>query len=172
MVGDAEVKKNTRVLFSEIDERYSLNRGNARNTFEKLKANGTIKRTTIILQGLPIKFLSFLYLEQKNIALFNKTRLAYLASTVEETDTPSDKYVYKADASSPYGIVLIAPIYREGDLEALKEELQQKANGCTIEQAIITHVLIGSFGFRKFKMKETGTYRLVKSLENTNNIQT
>ena len=167
-----EMNKNATIPFSEIDERHSLNRGNSRNTFEKLKANGTIERTTIVLQKLPIKYLSFLYLEQKNIALFNKTRSAYLASTIEETDKPSDKYVYKADASSPYGIVLIAPIYKEGDFEALKEELQQKANGCMIEQAIVTHVILGSFGFRKFKMKETGTYRLVKSLENTNNIQT
>ena len=55
---------------------------------------------------------------------FNSARIEYLAGIVKETQYPTNRYAFAADASAPYGIVLVAPIFKEEDADTLQKELQ------------------------------------------------
>jgi hypothetical protein len=95
---------------------------------------------------------------------FNKTRKEYLEEVIEETEFPTNKFVYIADVSSPYGTILIYPVYSEDKVEKIKEEMLQKVKGIRLRFSIITNVLIGSIGTRKFDMQQSKQYELLQKL--------
>ena len=158
-----ELNKDASTSFSDIDKEYGLKEGNARYTYERLLARETIERPTITMEGLPIKYLEFLYLVQRNIPAFNTTRIEFLSKVIGETKYPVDKYVFNADASAPYGIVLVAPIFVELDFATLQKELSE-VKGMNEKNASITRVLVGEFGLRKFRKEETSNYKLMQKL--------
>ncbi|MGC9157104.1 MAG: hypothetical protein ACP5GD_02895, partial [Candidatus Micrarchaeia archaeon] len=64
----------------------------------------------------------------------------------------------------PYGMVMLLPIYIDGDLEKAKEELLQKVKGIKIRASIVTHILIGDLGTRKFDMQKSKPYEILQEL--------
>ncbi|MEM3841499.1 MAG: Lrp/AsnC family transcriptional regulator [Candidatus Micrarchaeaceae archaeon] len=160
-----EMNRNSRSRFTDIDLEYGFGSGSSEYAYYKLIQKGTIKRATIAMQEPGAKFIALLYLKQRNINLFNKTKANYLRSIIEETYYPSNKFVYVADSSSPNGITLLAPIYKDGDLENIVADLQKNVKGIEIKKAIITSNLIGSLGIRKFSMKESSQFALLNKLK-------
>ncbi len=158
-----ELNKDASTSFSDIDKEYGLKEGNARYTYERLLERQTIKRPTITMEGLPIKYLKFIYLVQRNIPAFNSTRIEYLAGVIEETQYLVNKYIYVADASSPYGTIFVAPIFKDQDSGVLQKGFSE-VNGVKLRTASITRVLTGEFGLRKFKKEETTPYKLIIKL--------
>ena len=168
-----ELNKDAGTSFSDIDKEYGLKEGNARYTYERLLERQTIERPTITMEGLPARYFGFLYMVQRNIPAFNSTRIEYLAEIVKETQYPTNRYAFVADASAPYGIVLVAPVFKEEDTNTLQEELSG-IKGARIRTASITRVLIGEFGLRKFRMEESSNYKVMTKLTEkkaTENVQ-
>jgi len=160
----AEMNKDAGQEFKEIELRNKLNEGSASYTYDKLLSNKTIERATIIMQRLPAKYFAFLYVVQNDIGKFNRTIREYLEEVIEETEFPTNKFVYVADVSSPYGAILIHPVYSEDNVEKIKEELLQKVKGVRIRSSIITNVLLGSIGTRKFDMQQSKQYELLQNI--------
>ncbi len=162
-----ELNHDASVGFAEIDRLYNLRDGNAYYTFERLLERGTIKRPTITMGYLPIRYAAFLYVVQKDVVKFNRSRKHYLRSVIEESKHPVDKYVQVEDVSAPYGFILIAPIFDEGELERLEQEIRENAKGTILRTSLITRVLVGNLGYRRFDMKESMTYKRVQEMEKT-----
>ncbi|MGC9156865.1 MAG: Lrp/AsnC family transcriptional regulator [Candidatus Micrarchaeia archaeon] len=161
----SELNKDAGQEFKEIEEKYKLNIGSAAYAYDKLIGDGTIERATIVMQRLPARYLAFIFVVQTNIDDFNKSLQSMLEEILEETAFPTNKFVYVANVSSPYGIVLLAPIYLEEDLQKLKHELAERVKGITLEVAIATNVLVGRVGARKFDMKKSQLYSLLQQLK-------
>ncbi|MEM0154835.1 MAG: AsnC family transcriptional regulator [Methanothrix sp.] len=161
-----ELNHDASVKFSDIDRLYNLKAGNAYYTFERLLERKTIKRPTIVMGYLPMRYVAFFYVVQKDISLFNRYRKEYLRTVIEESLHPCDKYAQVEDVSAPYGFILLAPIFDEGELEKLQEEVFSTAKGSNLRTSLITRVLIGSLGYRRFKMSESMTYKRLVDMEN------
>ncbi len=58
----------------------------------------------------------------------------------------------------------MAPIYEDGGMERLKEEMQGKVKGIRIKSAVMTNFLIGNLGFRRFDMEESSTAGVMRRL--------
>ena len=58
----------------------------------------------------------------------------------------------------------MAPIYEDGGMERLKEEMQGKVKGIRIKSAVMTNFLIGNLGFRRFDMEESSNADDMKKL--------
>jgi hypothetical protein len=89
---------------------------------------------------------------------FNKTRKEFLEWLLEETEFPTNKFVYETEISSPYGALLILPVYLDDDLEKAKEGLLQRAKGIRIRLSVVTNVLVGDLGTRKFDMQQSSSH--------------
>jgi len=160
-----ELNHDASIKFTEIDRLYGLKSGNAYYTFGRLLERDTIKRSTIVLGYLPTRYIAFLYVVQKDIVLFNSNRQEYLSKIIEESEHPVDKYAQVEDVSAPYGFILLAPIFDEGELEKLQDEIKTTAKGTSLRTSLITRVLIGSLGYRRFNMKESMTYKRMLEMQ-------
>ena len=58
----------------------------------------------------------------------------------------------------------MAPIYEDGGMERLKEEMQGKVKGIRIKSAVMTNFLIVNLGFRRFDMEESSTAGVMRRL--------
>ena len=159
-----ELSKNCKADFSSIDDAHGLNKGSAQYTYHRLVERKIIEGTTICMRNPHAKYSVFIYLEQDDIVAFNKTKAEYFKILVGEPKRPTNRFVYVADVSSPYGIVVIAPIYNDSELEELLEMIKEKIKGINVTYSIITNQLIGKIGFRKFDMTKTRSYKLSLSL--------
>ncbi len=165
-----ELNRDSRAKFSSIDDKYGFNKGHSSHVYEKLLERKTIKRSTIVIGKSLMKYPVFIYLEQVDVGSFNEMRKEYLEHVVEETDSPLNKYAYIANVAAPYGIALIAPVLKEGGFEKIKEELKSVAKGTAMRSMIITNILIGSLGLRRFDTTKSSSYEILQSLiekENT-----
>ena len=160
-----ELNHDASIKFSDIDRLYNLKSGNAYYTFDRLLERKTIKRPTIAMGYLPMRYVAFFYVVQKDISLFNRYRKEYLRTVIEESLHPCDKYAQVEDVSAPYGFLLLAPIFDEGELEKLQGEVAGTARGSEVRTSLITRVLVGSLGYRRFKMSESMTYKRLMDME-------
>lgn len=149
--------------FSEIDRRYGLNKGSARHTYYELLKNENIWRITIAMGNPPIKNVAITILKQENINEFNKSKKEYFLHRIEDDNSLLNKYIYTGDIGAPYGILLISPLYFEGELEKIETLLNQIVKGVKINSSLVSKVLVGKFGFRKIDIKQTLWYRNVKN---------
>lgn len=150
-----EMSKDASRKLAEIDNQYGLTKGNADYTYKKLLKNETIQSCTICLENPHIKYAAFVYAEQYNIGLFNDSKKEYQETITHEFARPTNRVSYLADVSSPYGSAFITPIYEDGSLEALINEINPGKKGMKIKSAVITNTLLGRIGFRKFNLDET-----------------
>ena len=155
------LNKNSRMDFSEIDRMYNLNDGASQYTYKKLIENNTILRTTIKMSNLPLKYNLILKCEQKNINEFNSKRLEYLLHTIDDTNTPINKYVLIGDIGATYGLLLIAPIFNEND--DIEVEIKRHIDGVKISTSIMTRVLIGELGYRRINRLDTPQYEFIEN---------
>ncbi len=160
----AEMNKDAGQEFREIELRNKLNEGSASYTYDKLLSNKTIERATIIMRRLPAKYFALLYVVQTDMGKFNKTRKEFLEEIVKDMKFPTNRFVYDTDISAPYGVVLLLPVYIDGDLEKAKEELLQRVKGIKIRSSVITRILIGNLGTRKFDIQQSGPYKALSEL--------
>lgn len=148
--------------FTEIDNSYNFSPGTAQYTYHKLFERGIIRRITITMNKPPIKYIAILHLDQVSMNLFAKTRKDLFIDRVGATKTPLNKYILTGDYGSPYGIVIFAPIFENNGLEVLEENLREKVKGVKIRSVVITNILVGKLGFRKFDNKYTKSYEVLK----------
>ncbi len=153
--------------FASIDSRYGLNPGSARYTYDKLVENGTIERTTIVMTKPQNLYSAFIYLKQNDMLKFIRYREESLAEIIEDKGYPVNKFAYIGNTSSPYGTVLIAPVYEQGGLESLREELDARVRGTEQNASVITDVLLGDIGYRRIDTEESEPAEVLRELAKT-----
>ena len=162
-----EMCLDARTSFASIDSKYGLSQGSARYTYQKLVENGTIERTTIIMTRPQNLYSALIYLKQTDMLKFIRHRTESLSAIVEDKGYPVNKFAYVGNTSSPYGTVLIAPIYEEGGLVALREELDARIKGAEQNVSVVAEVLLGNIGYRRADMEESEPAAELRTLEKT-----
>jgi DNA-binding Lrp family transcriptional regulator len=161
-----ELNSNGMIEFSEIDKKYGLKKGSAQYTYHKLLEDKMILRVTITMDRPPIKDMAVIMATQIDIGKINSNRKSWLTDIINEKDTPLNRYIFEGDIGSPYGVIYLAPIYEDGDLEELEKNILGLTKGITLESSIISKVIVGKLGYRKIDTTKTWLYeRLTKEKE-------
>ena len=158
-----ELNKDCLVPFIEIDRKYRLKEGSALYTYHQLLKNEMVLRTTITMQNPPIKGTAVFIIKQLNVAKFIKHKREWLLNALNDGKAYLNKYILLGDIGSPYGIIQVAPSYKDGDIEAIEQNLYASTKGAEIETSIITKFLVGNFSYRKLDMRESDLYKIYKN---------
>ena len=153
--------------FASIDSKYSLNPGSARYTYDKLIGNGTIERTTIVMTKPQNLYSAFIYVKQNDMLKFSRHIADSFAAIIEDRGYPVNKFAYVGNTSAPYGTVFIAPIYEQGGLASLQEELTDRIRGAELSVSVITEVLLGDIGYRRSNMEDSEPAEALRLLTKT-----
>jgi DNA-binding Lrp family transcriptional regulator len=161
-----ELSQNSKMSFEQIDEKYGLKSGSARYTYNKLVAEGEIRHATITMTKPPAKDIAVIALKQIDIGSYNANMAKFFRyRATDEPDKPLNKFIFAGDLGSPYGILLVAPLYKDGDLERLEGEIAQIAKGTVIQTSIVSNTLVGNLGFRKIEKTRTGLHKRLMAIE-------
>lgn len=161
-----ELNRNGLVKFSEIDEKYHLKNGSAQYTYHELVNNRMLLRITMYMKKPPAKGVGIFIAEQRNIGLFNEHREDYLKELILDGKEPLNRYLFEGDIGSPYGVMLITPIFSNGNLDKAEDIIRQKVKGSLVKTSVVTDVLVGNLGFRKIDTIKTWPYEtLVKEYD-------
>ncbi|MGD0729436.1 MAG: winged helix-turn-helix transcriptional regulator [Candidatus Micrarchaeaceae archaeon] len=145
-----ELSKNGKVDFSEIDRLHNFDKGRSQYSYYRLKEKGIIKRVTISIQNLPIKYIAMIFEDIIDFKLFIERKDKTLKDIISESNTQINKYLLVDDTTSPAGIVLYFPVFRDGDLEDTIEQITSINLGVNTRTYIITSILLGNFCYRNF----------------------
>ena len=157
-----ELNKDGLIPFTEIDKRYGLKDGSALYTYQQLLKSEMIFRVTITMQNPPIKDTVVFIVKQLNIKKFIDHRKDWLSNALNDDTGPLNKYILEGDIGSPYGLIHVAPSYKDGDIESIEQDLNISVKGAEIETSIITKFLVGNLSYRKLEIKESILYKISK----------
>ncbi len=163
-----ELNSNGTISFSDIDKKYGLKSDSAQYTYHQLLENNMIFRITLTMDNPPIKDTAVLVIKQIDMKTINHNRVKWLRDSVDDTNASINKYIFSGDIGSPYGVLHIAPLYKNGDLEELEKQIYNITEGIEIESSIITNIIVGRLGYRKVDIPKTWIYQnyYKKLLEN------
>jgi DNA-binding Lrp family transcriptional regulator len=157
-----ELVKNGVMDFSEIDRKYGFDRGMAQYTYHRLKEKQIIRRITMSMSNLPIKYLAVQYLENTNDKNWVEAKPKLLAHIIKETIRPTDYCALVGDAGTPNGSIFVIPLFSDEDLEKAEEELRSTIKNPKVTTSIVVSTLVNSLCFRKFDRTQSTQYnRLV-----------
>lgn len=156
-----ELTENGNEDFAVIDKKYNFSVGASQYTYQRLIAHKIIYRTTITMEDLPFRYIAISKCSQLNINEFNSKRDSYLLDVIQETNTPINKYILIGDIGSPSGLLYITPIFKDGELDDIENNVKEKVRGSEIESYIITKTLVGKLGFRRIDNKKSAQYSLL-----------
>ena len=159
-----ELNKDSTKDFLHIDKKYNLTNGTTRYTYYTLKQRGIVIRPTINITGLKIKYIGIVIIETTNPKEVIETRDNLLIEELEYVDY-ANKYALIGNISIPEGIMLLTPVYNDGDLEKIAENLKAKLNGVKIKTSIVTNIILGTLCFRRFDVGYTRQYSYLKSVK-------
>ncbi len=145
-----ELNKSGTVEFTDIDSRYSYDKGSSQYTYHKLKERGIIRRPTMTMQRLPIKYSAALMADMLNGSEFSKSRPQLLLDIIEEFDSLTNKYCMVGDVGMPDGILFLFPVFGDGDVSKIYEEIKEHVKGIKLNALTVTGAIVGKLGFRRF----------------------
>jgi DNA-binding Lrp family transcriptional regulator len=148
------------ISFAEIDRRNKLEEGSAQYTFTKLKENGIIRRITVSMQSLPLKYNALLFIDYVAGKQFAETLNAFLLNVIGYTQYPINKYVLMGEITVPRSILMIAPIFKDDEIEKLTES-GMNVQGVKIRRLIIADILVGSLCYRHFDNEYSSSWDLL-----------
>ncbi|MGC8688413.1 MAG: Lrp/AsnC family transcriptional regulator [Candidatus Micrarchaeia archaeon] len=163
-----ELNENGRINFNKIDKKYGFSEGLSAYTYYRLVSQKIIIRPTITMKEPPIKYNTILLLKQLDIRKFLKVRSAYLLNTIQDTQTPLNKYILSGDIGAPYGILRIVPIFNDGDLTNIIKEIYMLKSDIEIKYLIITDILVGTLGYRRINNTLSTQYKILQEISNQN----
>jgi DNA-binding Lrp family transcriptional regulator len=144
-----EMSADAGIEFANIDRDHNLNSGSAQYTYYRLMEKKLLERSTITMTAPKSRYCCLIYAQQRDISAFNSTRINFLRKIIEETDYPTNRHIFYGDVSAAYGGIFITPIYDE-DPESVKKGLTEGVGGIKTSLSIITSILVGELGFRRF----------------------
>ena len=147
-----EFNSNSRVSFAEIDKKYQMPYGSAKNAYERLSGEGAniILRPTISIQKPNIKYNGIIMIDILNKGRFLDTRDAHRKYVIGEPESTLNRFSYICDFETPDGIMYLFPIYKDGQLDDVQRDLNGILGGIKSDCMIVSEIPIGSINYRKF----------------------
>lgn len=154
-----ELNTNGDSDFTEIAERFRLKPYNVQYAYRALKEKYKfIERMTLTMHSIPARYNAVFIMKIADMAAFQDTRKELMLNVIEER-TPINKYILEGDISVPDGVIFIAPILSDNDLENLKVSLLNNVKGIEIEEMIMTDVIVGRLCYRLFDNMYSTQYK-------------
>jgi DNA-binding Lrp family transcriptional regulator len=145
-----ELLKDGKTEFTEIDRLYGFDNGRSQYSYYRLREKGIIRRTTISMRSLPIKYIAIIFEDIIDFKLYITKKDKALKEIISDSASQINKYLLVEDASNPDGGVLFLPIFKDGELESAIEKLTSLNLGINTRTYVITSILIGDFCYRAF----------------------
>ncbi len=145
-----ELNENGRCEFSEIDKKYGFDAGRSQYSYHKLKEDGTLRRVTMTMRNLPVRYVAAIFANIIYEEKLRKHREELLMSVKEEPNTPISKYLLVEDSETPNGAVFYLPVFEYDDLDRTVENISSLNLGMRIAALTITSILVGDFCYRRF----------------------
>ncbi len=156
------LSENGKEDFTEIDKEYGLAEGSARYTYHRLVDKGIIKRITISMQSLPLKYISAIFLQKINQVKYRAYRPRILQHIINDFEgSVTNRYALEGDIKVPEGVFFLLPAFSDSDVIAVDDELK-RVQGTEVDSLIVTNVPVGSLCYRKFDRKLTNQYNILK----------
>jgi DNA-binding Lrp family transcriptional regulator len=146
----SELSKNGTADFSKIDAKYGFDKGRTQYAYHKLRTKGIVKRVTMTMTDLPLKYLAVLYVEDINDAKWEANKPALLSHTIKDTASPTNHYVFAGDTGIPNGTLFVLPVFRDEDLKNTEGEISSIIEDARISDSFVIKCLVGAPCFRKF----------------------
>ncbi len=143
-----ELVANGKREFTDIDELYGFDKGRSQYSYHKLNGSGTIKRITICMQNLPIRYIAALIEDTVNWEQYKRNRDKYLRDIISSSAHMLNKYLLIWDTINPDGTILYVPIFDDNDLSRTIESRAKLNLGVNSRSSIVTSIIVGSFGYR------------------------
>ena len=134
--------------FHSIDRKYGFDKGRSQYAYYRLLQSGLIKRLTITMNKLPIRYISMFSIRIFDYDRFYSTRKGLLSDIISEPATPANKYVLAGDIGSPFGATIFLPVFTEEDAMTNANVLS-KGKGAIVTAHTVTKVF-GRLCFRRF----------------------
>ncbi len=161
-----ELNKNGRIDFNEIDKKYQMHSGAAHYTYHKLLEKKIIRRITITMDSLPLKYTALLISNQTNISKFDKGKVNYRRYIIENTSYLTNRFILLGDMGAPYGMFSILPVFESSDLQKTENSFRSFfGSGVELHTMIIIQLLIGKLGFRRLDNKESTQYKILHGIK-------
>lgn len=161
-----ELNKNGKIDFKEIDKKYGMHPGAAHYTYYKLLEKKIIQRITITMSSLPLKYTALLLSNQVSISKFDKAKRDYFRYILEDTDTVTNRFALLSDIGAPYGMLSLLPVFDDLDTRRVEDKLHDLfGSGIEPRTIIMTQLLIGNLGFRRFDNKASIQYKLLNRIK-------
>ena len=158
-----ELSANGKEDFTNIDKKYGLADGSARYTYHRLVEKGVIKRVTIYMQNLQLKYISAIFLNKINQIKYRNYRPMILQHIINDFENSAvNKYALEGDIKMPEGVFFLMPVLSDSDAIAVDDELK-RVHGTEVDSLIVTNMLVGSLGYRRLDKKMTSQYAILKS---------
>jgi DNA-binding Lrp family transcriptional regulator len=167
-----ELNSNGNIDLTEIDKKYGFDKGRSQYSYHKLKEKGIIKRTTISMQKLPIRYIAIIFTDVINFEKFIKGRQKLLLNIIEQSERNYiSKYLLVDDSVSPDTAILYLPVFNYGDLEAEVEKISNLDLGVRLRTMIATDTILGSLCFRNFDNSYSDQYKILSEKYNVEGLQ-
>ncbi len=147
--------------FAEVEKEYGLGHGAAKYTLEKLKENGLIWRQTLTLRNQNVKYDAIISIRIINYAKFLHDRAKLLDHIIKDSESPINRFALAGNTVSPDGIMLIMPVFKDGELEAELEWLNSQIRGVTLEASIGTDFVLGELCYRRFDNSYSQQFKIL-----------
>ncbi|MDE1825497.1 MAG: hypothetical protein KGH61_01500 [Candidatus Micrarchaeota archaeon] len=145
--------------FSKTDLANNLPHGSAYMGYETLiTKKEIIKRPTISLTTLNAKYYGVIFVEFINQKLFENSRSGYRRYVITRSGL-TDKFSFISDIETPNGMLLILPVFEDGGLERVEQELRELLKGVLVYSLAITKILLGSIPNRIFDNTHSSQYK-------------
>ncbi|MCW6159500.1 MAG: Lrp/AsnC family transcriptional regulator [Candidatus Micrarchaeales archaeon] len=146
--------------FTEIDKKYRFDAGRAAYTYHKLRERGIIKRITVSMQNIPVKYTGIIIKEIIDEGVFRANREKSLLDIVEKTNSVlGSKYILTGNIGNPDGSMLFMPIFNENEFDKEIEKLASLNLGLSLKPLLITSLVLGSFCYRRFDLAYADQYK-------------
>lgn len=146
-----ELNTEGAIEFAEIDKRHSFDKGRAQYSYHKLRSEGKIRRMTITLRALPVRYVGLILANIINRRLFGVNKPKLLAEIINEPDNrQANKFTAIYDMASPDGFLFCFPVIEQDALDEYAGRLMDLGLGIKLSKLVITNVIVGRFCYRHF----------------------
>jgi DNA-binding Lrp family transcriptional regulator len=141
--------------FAEIERKYGFGHGTAKYVFDRLKEKNLIWRLTLTMNRYNVKYNAMIVTKVVNEGIFLKDREKFLRYVIKDYEALANRFALMGEILAPFGNVFIAPILREGELEAELEWLNTQIGGIGIDSSIVTQIILGELCYRRVDNKHS-----------------
>ncbi len=156
-----ELSANGRMPFAEVDRKYRFGKGSSMYTFERLREQGIILWSTMLIENPGARYNGLLLTGTVNHRAFVRSREALLQHIISEGKGMTNRFALVGDTGISYGALFVMPIFHDGELESEAASLSAAAGGVRVHKHVITEVLCGRLCYRRIDNEYSSQYAII-----------